>query len=143
MSYAAIGGNAVRVGANASVTYTAKGAEVRAVKANTDTYVHIGVPSPADATDNLGNFWISCSGKKDVAYATEVSIYYGDQLIEDKRLPTNPYGDIKEDVGNNASDFDVHMSLPLGINITVKLSFVDTTTAFTINSVSLGFINIA
>ncbi|KAK7224186.1 hypothetical protein V2G26_012189 [Clonostachys chloroleuca] len=65
------------------------------------------------------------------------------QLIEDKRLPTNPYGDIKEDVGNNASDFDVHMSLPLGINITVKLSFVDTTTPFTINSVSLGFINIA
>ncbi|VUC32799.1 unnamed protein product [Clonostachys rosea] len=140
MSYAAIGGNGVRAGDNATVTYTKTGAQVTAVKANSETYVHIGVPSPANATDKLGNFWISCSGKDAVAYATDVWIYYGDQLIEPKPLPTHPYGDIKEDVSNNISDFDVHMSLPLGINITLKLAFVDTTTPFTINSVSLGFI---
>lgn len=140
MSYAAIGGNAVREGTNAVVTYTPTGAEVRAKVANTVTYVHIGVPSPANATDKLGNIWISCKGTDKSAFATKVSIYYGDQIIEDKPLPTNPYGDIKEDVSNNASDFDAHMSLPWGINVTLVLSFVDISTPFVINSTSLGFI---
>lgn len=137
MSYAAIGGHAVREGDNAKLNFTPTGVEVRATSVGKAATVYIPVPSPANATDKLANYWVSCSGTDKEAYATEISINYGDTNVETKTLPGS-YGDIKEDALNNLSDFDKHMSLPMGINVTLKLYFAKDT-AFVINSVSLGF----